>query len=271
MAQPLPQTPFIQRIVDVLTPRRTVARMRRTFDDIIVPVFDRIMASVPALASPPTFPNLPVTLPITPANPFVPAPSIEDAQRAHADLKTILHPPRQKGVSFRPFLGDDLLRQRLEMVKMLFWLYTHPNPRQRLGWIAASMQTASNFERGTTTAQRLREWARAFMADRDDLPVNLYGAASVSMLAKGDLASAIFRHLQSVGKYVKAMDIVWYLDNPDVQAKYGLNQTISLATAKRWMALMDYRWTKTPKGTCLIYILCLADLTWPFRSICRWA
>jgi hypothetical protein len=152
-------------------------------------------------------------------------------------------------VHFEPFQGDALLRHRMEMVQMHLHLYTHPNLSQRKAWISASLETANCFEHGATAAQRIREWSRAFMLDRDDLPVNLYGAWNVSMLQKGDLAQAVFLHLQTIGKYVKAMDIVWFLDRPEVQKQYGLKKTISLATAKRWMHVMDYRWTKTPSGT----------------------
>ena len=47
-------------------------------------------------------------------------------------------------------------------------------------------------------------------------------------------------HLQGIGKYVKAMDIVHFLDTPKMKARLKLKKTISLATAQRWMHVMDY-------------------------------
>jgi hypothetical protein len=51
------------------------------------------------------------------------------------------------------------------------------------------------------------------------------------MLDKGKLAKEIYLHLQGIGKYVKAMDIVHFLDTPEIKDKYSLKKTISLATA----------------------------------------
>ncbi|KAG1759608.1 hypothetical protein EDD22DRAFT_782371 [Suillus occidentalis] len=73
--------------------------------------------------------------------------------------------------------------------------------------------------------------------------MNLYGSWNVSLLAE-----AIHMHLQSIGKYVRAQDIVDYLAQPDIQQKHGLKKTISLATAQQWMHMMDFCWTKSPSG-----------------------
>ncbi|KAH9948611.1 hypothetical protein B0H21DRAFT_777826 [Amylocystis lapponica] len=44
------------------------------------------------------------------------------------------------------------------------------------------------------------------------------------------------------------MDIVDYLTRPDVQTRLLFKKTISLATAKRWMTKIGYRWAKAPRG-----------------------
>jgi hypothetical protein len=54
--------------------------------------------------------------------------------------------------------------------------------------------------------------------------------------------------LQGIGKWIKAMDIVHFLDTPEMKLRLKLKKTISLATAQRWMRVMNYRWTKTPNG-----------------------
>ena len=69
-----------------------------------------------------------------------------------------------------------------------------------------------------------------------------------SHLEDPDIANEIHEHLQSIGKYVHAQDIVNYLDKEDVRTQFGMKKTISLATAKRWMHRMDYWWTCNFKG-----------------------
>jgi hypothetical protein len=50
-----------------------------------------------------------------------------------------------------------------------------------------------------------------------------------------DLANEIALHLQGIAKWIKAMDIVHYLDQPEVKRRHKLKKSISVATAQRWM------------------------------------
>ena len=84
--------------------------------------------------------------------------------------------------------------------------------------------------------------------DRQELPVNQYGSGKEFMIDDEDLAQDIQLHLQGRGKYIKAYDIVRYLDTPDMLARLGRKKTISERTARNWMKKMGYRWTKDPKG-----------------------
>lgn len=68
------------------------------------------------------------------------------------------------------------------------------------------------------------------------------------MLDKGDLAYEIKLHLQGIGKYIRALDVVHFLSTPDIKTRYGIAKPPSLSTAKRWMHQMGYRWRKTPSG-----------------------
>jgi hypothetical protein len=180
---------------------------------------------------------------------FIPPPPFEDAQRAHLDLVAILAPRRGNGQGHSAFEGDEVLRKRLGMMRQHLWLYTHPDEQERLGWQHASEKAASINERSRWTAKHLRQWSRRFLDDREDLPFSLNGAWKKSMLDRSEgLVQAIHLHLQSLGPYICAMDIVRYLGDPEVQQEHGLTHGISLATAKRWLEAMDYRWSKTPKG-----------------------
>lgn len=174
---------------------------------------------------------------------FTPPPTIDEAKQAHIDITRLLQ-PRSHG-RIMPFTGDDLLRRRLELMQSFLHLYvTHIG----LSWLAASEQAADARMHGVAMAKSIRKWTRAFLADRHDLPYNPFGHWTHSMLAKGDLASELGEHLQSVGKLVKALDVVEFLARPDIQEKYGLKSTVSLSTAQTWMHQMQYRWAKDPTG-----------------------
>ena len=62
--------------------------------------------------------------------------------------------------------------------------------------------------------------------------------------ADEELKQEIALFLQSKGKYVKAAHIIEYLKDPEIKKKWDLKKEISLATAKRWMRKLDYRWIK---------------------------
>jgi hypothetical protein len=130
---------------------------------------------------------------------------------------------------------------------VLLRIYTNSVATERLSWIAASLRTANIFEKSTASAEQLRIWARQWITDRH-VPANLYGTWTSSMLDNGDLAQSIHEHLQELGVYRKAEDVVWFLDRPVIQKKFDLQKGISLATARRWMKTMKYRWKKNPKG-----------------------
>jgi hypothetical protein len=68
------------------------------------------------------------------------------------------------------------------------------------------------------------------------------------VLEDEDLAQELHLHLQGIGKYVAAQDIVDYMATDEMKACVKLKNGISLRTAQRWMKRMEYRWTKEPKG-----------------------
>ena len=175
---------------------------------------------------------------------FEPPPSIDAARLALAAIKLVLKPHRNIGAGYKDPRIDLLMRGQLNLMKLFLWRYIDSND----GWIASSLQVAHAAERGPWLAKQLRMWCRAYISNRECLPINVYGHWNVSLLEDEDLAQEIHMHLQGIGKYVKAMDIVHFLDTPEMKARLKLKKTISLATAQRWMRVMDYRWTKNPHG-----------------------
>jgi hypothetical protein len=112
------------------------------------------------------------------------------------------------------------------------------------GWHTASLQIAQAFEKTVWLAGQLRQWARADILDREDLPLNIYGMWNSSILEDEDFAEELLLHLQETGKFVRAADIVDYIARPHVMAHLKLTKSIFLAMAKHWMKHVSYRWTK---------------------------
>ena len=94
---------------------------------------------------------------------------------------------------------DLVLRSRLEKMRVFLWNYTKPIGACR--WQAASLMTANAYEKSTWLASRLRQWTRAYILDRNDLPLNIYGTWNSYILEDEDVKenySSIFRELESM-------------------------------------------------------------------------
>ncbi|KAJ3869278.1 hypothetical protein EV359DRAFT_13107, partial [Lentinula novae-zelandiae] len=88
----------------------------------------------------------------------------------------------------------------------------------------------------------LRKRAREFI-ETHEIPVNPYGAWAKSILeTHPDLKVEVMNHLPSVGKYVQAHDIVTFLNRDVVKGRYGLLFTVFIASSKRWMKALKFRW-----------------------------
>ena len=113
---------------------------------------------------------------------------------------------------------DLLFRTRLEGMRQFMWTYINPNSGTTGQWQGSSLKTANNLEKGPTYAWKLHDWIRAYIADCEDLPVNPYGQWNESVIDKDPtLAQEIHAHLQTIGKYVKVMDLVNFMDIPEMQ------------------------------------------------------
>jgi hypothetical protein len=78
-----------------------------------------------------------------------------------------------------------------------------------------------------------------YITDHKVLPINPYGHWTKSMLADEDLATNIRNHLQELGK--TAWKLVQYLARNNVMEKHGLEKTISIETARRYLIELGYR------------------------------
>jgi hypothetical protein len=174
------------------------------------------------------------------------APTIAEAEAAFEDIKKILKPTRKKGPGYVHHGLDDFTHSRVEAMRKFLWKYVAGNSTAR--WGAAALETARDHGRGPHHARLLREWTHGFIKNRKDLPTNSYGTWNTSMLDDEDLAQAIHLHLQSLGPWIRAQDIVDFVKCPETLTQFGLKKPISLATAQRWMKRLGYRWTTNPNG-----------------------
>lgn len=186
-------------------------------------------------------------------------PTVPDAQLALEDLTRLLHPPRQKQNGEKAVhavgktsLDPDTL-ERLEDIRNFLWRYCDfdandkPKNPSAGAWTKASVDVADYRIKGPWRARTLRATARAYIRTRN-LPTHSYNNPRESRIDDEVLSSEIQLHLQGVGKYARAQDIVDFTKKDDVQKRHGFTKPISLATSKRWMAQLGYRWTKEPKG-----------------------
>ncbi len=112
------------------------------------------------------------------------------------------------------------------------------------GWIEQLLEVADKaVSKGPALARNLRKWSAIFCKDKTKLPLSKWGAHNASMLDRDeDLANNIHLHLQSLGKWVSADDIVCYVASPLFQARLQVKKTISQRTAQTWMVQMSYQW-----------------------------
>ena len=169
-------------------------------------------------------------------------PLSQDVQKALDDITALLRPLRKNGKGHKHFTGGDQLQRRLEMMQSLYSHFLVVG-----NWINASLDTAKMFVSKPRSARSLRRWARAYIANRT-LPTQGYGMWSSSVLENDGLQQDLCTYLQSKGKYIRSQDIVDYLDDMENRARFMLKKGISLATAKRWMKILGYRWGKGPTG-----------------------
>ncbi|KAF8478293.1 hypothetical protein JB92DRAFT_3134072 [Gautieria morchelliformis] len=116
-----------------------------------------------------------------------------------------------------------VFRGPLNGMLAFLWFYMSG---QGIGWCEASLLAATAAGKGAGLAHSLK-----------------------SRIEDEDLAQEIHLHLQSLNKkYLKAVDIVWYLAKPEVKERLGLKKTPSECTARQWMHAMNYQYGKSANG-----------------------
>ncbi|KAF7319733.1 hypothetical protein MKEN_00755500 [Mycena kentingensis (nom. inval.)] len=243
-----PESPELQQDVEMEDGEHTPAQ-----DSVAQSASDSAVGSPPSPPSPasPPSPPRPVFGPADDRPGYLRnaqrmAPTIPRAIAGLRDMDTFLQGKDKSGrryfyryVSLNPWVYS-----RLQGVRHLLWLYTTPGTPFFEKWMDASKFTCTFLNRKDGFATGLRHLARAWM-DRGEIPKNPYGRWTKSRMEEEDVRSAASSHLQGLGLYIRALDVVDFFASPDVQRRFNMKKGISLATAKRWMRMMDYRWRTT--------------------------
>lgn len=177
---------------------------------------------------------------------YVEPPSPDLVQNAITSLEELLRLRRATGPRRVDPKLNLLFRTRLETMAAFLRLYRASDYKD---WTGSSLAAAQAAGRGVWLSRRLREWVHDYIKT-GRVPENIYGRWNSSILDDEDLAMEILLHLQGIGKYVRALDIVHYLQTPEMKARLNLSKPISERTAARWMnsPALGYRWGKTPQG-----------------------
>jgi hypothetical protein len=199
---------------------------------------------LPDVLPPPTVTNKPWE-PYIPSRSFLSPPQPDAIEKCLSTLKNITHPKRQTGYGHKDPHLNLVLRARLETMITFLRIY---KMNGFLDWTASSQVAAAAAGKGSWLARKLREWVHCLIRDETDLPTHSYGKFNSSILEDEDLAEEIHLHLQGIGPWIKAADIVQYLNTPEMKARLNLKKPISERTARRWMYRISYRWKREPKG-----------------------
>ncbi|KAF9003480.1 hypothetical protein BDZ89DRAFT_1146046, partial [Hymenopellis radicata] len=137
-------------------------------------------------------------------------PTAKEVDDGISNLEAILRPRRKTGYGYKapPPLGRVVL-VRLGLMLQLLHLFKRSGLKR---WIEQSLEVAEKCSsKGPSLARKIRRWASAFCKDQKNIPRSNSGAHNASILDKDeDLANDIHLHLQSLGKWVSADDVVHY-------------------------------------------------------------
>lgn len=177
------------------------------------------------------------------------APTLLVSAAALKDIWEFLH-GRSKGKGgghHQPDL-DPFLRSRMEGMRVFLSLYTDSQSATQEKWAASSLQAAVTLGHGTYCAQQLCNLARAYIVDRNILPLNPYGDWNESMLVDEDLCADVNLYLQELGNKITAEKLVTFLSRPEIKEKHGIMKNINIRTARCYLNALGFRFTHAKKG-----------------------
>jgi hypothetical protein len=176
------------------------------------------------------------------------APTLEQASSAVTALLGVIRTRRGSGAGWVYTSIDSITLTRLKEMLRLFRMYTLDS-EYKGKWIGASQSVAVSEGRSMGYGRTLRKWCQDFSGDHKTLPENRYGSSSTSALhSDEDLVMDIVVHLQSIGSYFSAGDLLQFINRPEILEKIGRHEPLSIRTSQRWLKLLGFRWKLEAKG-----------------------
>ncbi|KAJ7765903.1 hypothetical protein DFH07DRAFT_955567 [Mycena maculata] len=184
------------------------------------------------------------------------APSVAVADAALADLGKVLRPPQKKGPGYIDPKIDPFTRSRIEGMRSFLVLYANPKSPTYGKWKAASTAAAITMCQGSYCARVLHRLARQYIADRSVLSQNPYGNWNETLLVNEDLCNELMEYLQLLGSTkdkdgkesgITSAKVQAWLAH-EIMQKYAITKPISLATAKRYLHALGFRFSSPVKG-----------------------
>ncbi|QRV92861.1 Son of sevenless [Ceratobasidium sp. AG-Ba] len=172
------------------------------------------------------------------------SPCIIHAESALRQLELLLNPHRNRGAGHKKCKLNEVTQARCRAMTICLRSYLEPG----CTFQRAAIKAAKVLGRGQQWyARRIRQWVRRFMST-GELPPNRYGRSLSSKIGDERVAGDIRLYLQAKGEYVCAEDMVKHLEDAEVQKDLGLQKSISINTARRWLHELGYKWRTEPKG-----------------------
>lgn len=177
------------------------------------------------------------------------APTQASARKAIKALKKVLHPNQgPPGRGYKDPHIDLWRRARLEGMMSMLNMFTNVQSLTYDQWGASANQVAIGMGRGEYCAHRLCELNRAFIDNKEVLPINPYGDWNESLLVDKNIVNEINIYLLSLGNEITAKKLMEFLHRRDFKERYGIERDISHKTACRYLHALGYRFQYTPKG-----------------------
>jgi hypothetical protein len=115
-------------------------------------------------------------------------------------------------------------------------------------WKRASMTVAKSKGKSKWHSRKLRQWCRNFIDDPRNLPRRNYGRAKSAIHSDEDLRLEIITHLQGIGRYFSANDLLNYVNQPAILERLHVERGLTLRTAQNWLKLFSFRWRAEAQG-----------------------
>lgn len=142
-------------------------------------------------------------------------------------------------------------KQVLKEVQIFLRMYTSEQSSTHGQWTESASQAAIGSGKkklSDSKSRTIRKRAKEFITRRL-VPQNPFGTRSHSKIDEDEeFKQELNLYLQSKGLYMRAENIKEFLNDPEIREKYGINKNIHLATAKRWMKKLGYRWVRRYRG-----------------------